>query len=85
MSEDDTYQSGLLISPPEEPKSDTVYVVAANYDGDPHPHIEGVWTDKEQAKGMVAQCRQTTIPPHPVAWQMFEVEVNGEVDVYERY
>lgn len=74
-------QSKLLLDPPEEPKQDTVYVVAANYDGDPHPHIEGVWRDKEQAEGMIVKCRERFTAPHPIAWQMFEVEIGGEVSV----
>ncbi len=74
-------QSKLLLDPPEQPKLNTVYVVAANYADDPHPHVEGVWKDKEQAKGMMSKCRERFKPPHPVAWQMFEVEIGGEVEV----
>lgn len=59
----------------------TVYVVATNYDGDPHPHIEGVYSDNEAAEEMMDKCSERHEPPYPVAWQLFEVEVDGEVNL----
>ena len=59
-----------------ESGSDTVYVVATNYDDDPHPHVEGVFSDCEDAKELKKKCAAVTEPPHPVAWQLFEMEVS---------
>jgi len=74
-------QSKLPSDPPEEPKQDTVYVVAANYDDDPHPQVEGIFPHKEQAEDIIEKCRDRFSDPHPIAWQMFEVEIGGEVSV----
>ena len=57
----------------DEPK--TIWIVAGNFDGDPHPHIMGVFEDEEPAKELIANCRATTRRPHPIAWQKFEREV----------
>lgn len=57
----------------------TIYIVAANYADDPHPHIEGVFSDPAPAKDLIRDCGKVTQPPHPVAWQLFEAEPGNEV------
>lgn len=57
----------------DEPE--TIWIVAANFDGDPHPHILGVFESEEPAEDLMDDCRQTIGGPHPIAWQKFEREV----------
>lgn len=52
-----------------------VYVVAANYADDPHPHVEGVFLNEEDAKELKKKCAAVNQAPHPVAWQVLEREV----------
>lgn len=69
-----------LVEPAPEPADDeTVYVVATNYADDPHPHIEGVFSDAGPAQDLMRDCRKITEAPNPVAWELFEAEVDGEV------
>lgn len=53
----------------------SVYVVVTRYDGDPHPHVELVTTDEDEAEELMNKCRDTVNPPHPVAWEMDEQTV----------
>ncbi|MCT4573526.1 hypothetical protein N3930_41495 [Bacillus thuringiensis] len=59
-----------------ENSEDIVYVVVTNYDDDPHPHVEGVFTDKSAAEELRKQCRSVTEPPHPIAWDVIEQTVD---------
>jgi hypothetical protein len=72
-------QTNLVDAPEEHPKGgggiETVYVVASNYADDPHPHIEGVFADEEPARELEKKCGMVTEPPHPVAWWVFEEEI----------
>lgn len=76
-------QITLTGDPPTDtdPEADTVYIVVANYADDPHPHVEGVFGDEDDAKALMDDCRATTRSPHPVAWKLVEADVDGEVTV----
>ena len=72
-------QTKLVETPEEDPRekdrTETVYVVASNYADDPHPHIEGVFADEAPARELEKQCGKVTEPPHPVAWWVYEEEI----------
>lgn len=53
----------------------TVWVVATNYADDPHPHVEGVFADEDDADEMMEKCRNRFEGPHATAWQKIEMEV----------
>ena len=69
----------MALHPPNDPKTPaTVYVVVTNYDGDPHPHVEGVFENEDSADELMEQCAARYEPPYPVAWQKTEQEVEDE-------
>lgn len=53
----------------------TVYVVAANYADDPHPHVEGVYANEEAAEEHEKEIRDEALGP--VAWDVFERQIEG--------
>lgn len=59
--------------PPE-----TVWIVAANFDADPHPHILGVFDEEEPARELMDDCRDRFTEPHPIAWDIFEEPITEE-------
>lgn len=70
-------QDTLTDEPPEEPDSEnTVYVVASSYDDDPHPHVEGVFSEEEDANELRKKCADVASPPHPIAWTVIKQEVD---------
>lgn len=76
MTTDDLDGQTALFPPPDPPDPPAkVYVVATNYADDPHPHIEGVFADLDDADELAEKCRRITTPPHPVAWGVHDVEV----------
>lgn len=58
-----------------EPDPDIVWIVAANYADDPHPHVLGVFDDEEDADELMDKCRARYEEPYVVAWEKFEEEV----------
>lgn len=63
----------------EGPGQPTVWVVAANYADDPHPHIEGVYADEEAAREHEQAITDSISPSAPVAWWVYEQPVRQEV------
>jgi hypothetical protein len=61
---------------PSSPQpSPTVWVVAANYPDDPHPHVEGVYNNRETAEEHEKELRE---PLGPSAWGVHEMQVASE-------
>lgn len=58
-----------------EPAGEVVYVVVTRYADDPHPHVELVTTDEQEAKELMRDCRRSASEPHPIAWEMEEQRV----------
>jgi len=61
----------------ESPARTTLWLVVVNYPDDPHPHIESVETDEDDAKAVMDNCRAVTEPPHPSAWTLWKVSKEG--------
>lgn len=70
-------QGTLTDSPPPKPSENTVYVVVSNYANDPHPHVEGVFQEREPAIELKKRCACVASSPHPIAWDVIETEVQN--------
>lgn len=62
------------VEPPDD-GTRTVYIVVTNYDGDPHPHVELVTTDEDEADELMDDCAAHVGGPWPIAWRKVEVEI----------
>lgn len=58
--------------------TETVWVVAANYGDDPHPHVEAVFTDEDSAESLSEQFKDPTAGMGPIAWAVEEMEVDDD-------
>jgi hypothetical protein len=52
----------------------TVHVVAANYADDPHPHVEGVYSERRPAE----LCGRDLASPTPTTWWVYEETIQHE-------
>jgi len=62
----------------EPPEKMTVWVVAANYADDPHPHVEGVYDNEEAAREHEKELHDDAIGP--VAWWVYNRSVGAGND-----
>lgn len=62
----------------------TVHVVVANYDDDPHPHVEAVHSNEDAAEQHMIELGDEREPPHPIAWTREEKEVMRNVGRFNR-
>lgn len=54
----------------------SIYVVSARFDGDPHPHVELVTADEDEADELMDQLQNPVRPPYPLAWDKSEHKVD---------
>jgi len=72
----DLEQSGLEVSSVNTNEiSGTVYVVTSRKDGDPHSHVEGVYTDKGAAKKHKQYLADNSFREMAIAWGIHEQEI----------
>lgn len=60
---------------PSAPTGD-LFLVLTSYD-DPHPHVEGVFTDRDDAEDLMDECRAVTGDTNPNAWTLVRVNEHG--------
>lgn len=66
-----------IASVPEPEENGVMYAVITNYEG-PHPHVEGVFWDRESAVELHKRCGEMFSDPHPLAWSLWELEPGKE-------
>lgn len=55
------------------PNQQPLYIVLTKYEG-PHPTIEGVFINQEEAEELMDDCRATVGGPYPLAWSLWRVQ-----------
>lgn len=63
------------IQPDLQDDAGDVYVVVANYADDPHPHVEAVYRNEEEAEEHRKEIAGSLSPAAPVAWKVAQSEV----------
>lgn len=72
-------QTTITDEPDELEPENGVYAVITNHADDPHPHVEGVFDNEEDARELHKKCGNVVGGPHPVAWTLFRL-APGEVE-----
>lgn len=62
----------------KEDTTEFVYIVAANYPDDPHPHILAVYDNEPAVDEHLRAIEQSIKPSEPVAWQSTKAKIKSE-------
>lgn len=81
MSNDASKQKNTLPGMGVEESEDAeVYVVAANYMDDPHPHVEAVYDNKDAAERHIEAITDSNSISAPIAWISYDMEIKSDIE-----
>lgn len=77
-----TEQSAIVIPCDDESEEKSVqWVVVANYCDDPHPHVLGTFSDRDDAEELLEDCGHRFREPHVDAWTLWKLAADEEPEI----